>query len=286
MMAAALAATLSLAGQALAQSFTCTLPDQSTASRIVGGQDAAHSTFPWQVSIGIKDREAYEGHFCGGVLIGARWILTAAHCVVHDGQLLGPNFLGVRYGFTNLRSSSSLRAVEGVFPHRGYDGEGHDIALLKLAQPIPDAKRSYATLPRSDVAPRFVFPNACAVATGWGRTAPDQPTPSQLQAVALPIIDQETCRAAYKKHFGVDVIRESEICAGFPQGGKDACQGDSGGPLVVEGGPTGYVLAGVVSWGGYDGDKTFACAQEEGYGVYTRVSSYMGWIVKTIKANQ
>ncbi|KAH9373272.1 hypothetical protein HPB48_005017 [Haemaphysalis longicornis] len=51
--------------------------------RIVGGEDAGPLEFPWQVSLRRKvpminlDR----GHTCGGSIINANYVLTAAHCV-------------------------------------------------------------------------------------------------------------------------------------------------------------------------------------------------------------
>ncbi len=284
--AALVLAACTVASTALAQSrtFSCTLPDQSRTQRVVGGQSVDHGSFPWQVSIGFTGKSALSGHFCGGILIGAEWAMTAAHCMVDKGKVWRPNDITVRHGLTQLSDGGRALTVDRIFVHPGYRGGDNDIALLKLSSPVQGARRSYATLPQPDVARRFVFTNACAVVTGWGRTAPNQRPPDRLQGVALPIVDQETCRRAYAGHYGADAVTANEICAGFPEGGRDSCNGDSGGPLVVEGGPTGFVLAGVVSWGGYDNDSNFYCALEKGYGVYTRVSRYIPWIVETVKS--
>lgn len=60
------------------------------------------------------------------------------------------------------------------------------------------------------------------------------------------------------------------LCAGYPQGERDACVGDSGGPLMIQQNGV-YRQIGIVSQGE-------GCAIPGKYGIYTRVSSYANWI--------
>jgi secreted trypsin-like serine protease len=49
--------------------------------------------------------------------------------------------------------------------------------------------------------------------------------------VDVAATDLASCNKAYDNGINGD----SQICAGVPEGGKDACQGDSGGPLIIRG---------------------------------------------------
>merc|ERR1712168_991820 len=80
--------------------------------------------------------------------------------------------------------------------------------------------------------------------------------------VQVPVVSDEECRAAY----GESQIKDSMICAGLKEGGKDSCQGDSGGPFTC-----GNQLTGVVSWGK-------GCASPGYPGVYTQTSYFIDWL--------
>ena len=45
-----------------------------THNRTVGGSDATIDAFPWMASVVALG-------YCGSVIIGNRWVLTAAHCL-------------------------------------------------------------------------------------------------------------------------------------------------------------------------------------------------------------
>lgn len=65
-LAALLAPTLSTAA---------VIPRDDLSSQIVGGVAASAGEFPYIVSLQVSNR-----HFCGGSLINANTVVTAAHC--------------------------------------------------------------------------------------------------------------------------------------------------------------------------------------------------------------
>jgi hypothetical protein len=87
--------------------------------------------------------------------------------------------------------------------------------------------------------------------------------------VALPIVGFEACKKSY------DLV-PTQICAGFPEGGKDSCQGDSGGPLMVRDATGKYVQIGVVSYGK-------GCAEAGFPGVYEELGPHLAWIRQYVR---
>lgn len=221
--------------------------------RIVGGENTTIEEFPWQVSM-----EFMGSHRCGGSIIASNKIVTAAHCV--RGVIL--KYLQVRVGATHVGKDGQLVGVMKIIEHEDYNipSLNNDIALLFLDKDlIFDDTHQPIPLP---IHGRNVPAGSIALVTGWGALEQGGPSPSQLQYVAVPIVEDGLCEVAVR-----GVIPQTMICAGrYVEGGADSCQGDSGGPLVVSG-----VLQGVVSWG-------YGCAQEKLPGVYTRVSNFRNWI--------
>ena len=108
-----------------------------------------------------------------------------------------------------------------------------------------------------------------AVVTGWGRLTSSGPLADVLQEVNVTTISNQECRANYSHNR----ITDDMICATAV--GRDSCQGDSGGPLAVLGQAGEYSQVGIVSWGK-------ECARPGYPGVYTRLSSLLGWIQDNI----
>ncbi len=225
---------------------------------IVGGTNAPAGLYPYQVSI----QDTRGGHFCGGSIIGDRWVLTAAHCVVgsRTSQLL------VEGGITSLSSRGAMFGVRQIVVHPSYNSRtsDNDIALLELTSSA--GSLGPVDLMDAPAEGTYARSGTAAVVTGWGTLSSGGRSPDSLQHVTVPIVSDATCDASYRPYG--QSITSRMICAG--QAGRDSCQGDSGGPLVVSG-PSGWAQVGVVSFG-------FGCGDARFPGVYSRVSAFESWI--------
>ena len=240
-------------------------------SRIVGGTDASISAFTWQVSIRTAEASSNTvGHFCGGSLVRAGWVVTAAQCL--DGGT-SPIKIKVVTGTDNLNSGGTTISATKIIIHPRYNPStnDNDIALVKL-----DSKSTMQpiSLITKNAEGSVMTEGATATITGWGYTKEDGKVSPKLQQATVPIVNRQKCNApdAYNGQ-----ITENMICAGLDTGGVDSCQGDSGGPLVMKKTGGNYVLAGIVSWGE-------GCAREGKPGVYTRAAKYANWVNQKINA--
>lgn len=277
LLAAGLAACATGAG---AQSFTCTDVDGRTVSRVIGGADIPFEEAPYQVVLLVeKDDSVYR---CGGSAISRSFVLTAAHCVSGkspDGEgtvKVAPDDVVVLFGGddvpTMIEETSGTLAAE-IYVHDAYTGmiasEG-DIAVIRLASNLDLPKEAMMTLASPRMEQALMQDFTCARVTGYGLRT-DGELSDGMQFADLYIRPRADCL-----RYDLDVS-ETMLCAGYPEGDQSSCGGDSGGPLIIREGPTDWVQVGVVSWG------PEPCNVAGAYGVYTRVSSYVPWILEVTR---
>ncbi|KAK0150637.1 Chymotrypsin-like elastase family member 3B [Merluccius polli] len=239
----------------------CGIPSyQPRTSRVVNGEEARPYSWPWQVSL-----ESFYPT-CGGTLIAANWVLTAAHCITFHTYrvVLAEHDMDTQEG-----PEQSIR-VEKMILHPKWNDNcvscGNDIALLKLEKSaVLNDKVQLACLPQQGA--ELANNQPCYV-TGWGRLSSGGPRATTLQQALLPVVEPSICA---RSDWWGSSVKTTMVCAGGDS--KSACHGDSGGPLNCKGRDGRWYVQGVTSFVYGRG-----CNTPQKPTVFTRVASYIPWI--------
>ncbi|CAN7938210.1 unnamed protein product, partial [Ixodes hexagonus] len=247
--------------------------------RIVGGRKALPGEFPWQVA--LRSRKFA---FCGGTIVSATEVITAAHCVKGKREHITFRIVSGNsrvYLHCHIRTQVNLSVnntqVTDVIVHEDYkvgQNLSNDIAVLRVGEPF-DFKGSDGFVAPACLTPKEHEMKALVTISGYGTLKAGGPISEELMTVDVPVISDQKCETMYKtafQSFGQPSAFNSAtmFCTLEEGGGKDSCQGDSGGPAVQR--IDGYAfLTGVVSWG-------IGCAHENYPGVYTESSYFTDWV--------
>ncbi|KAL2307016.1 hypothetical protein Nmel_004969 [Mimus melanotis] len=173
---------------------------QKTGKRTGTGTDIKPGEFPWLVSI-----QSHGKHICGGTIISALWILTAAHCFVNE---LPPD-LTVAVGGVDLNLPLEEHNPDSLILHEEFNRTSlqNDIALILLSNPIEFSKEKIPAC----------LPFVCDMdtwqlcwAAGWENTSAASHV---LQKTQMKLISKEKC-LEQTPH-----LVESVMCAETERGG-------------------------------------------------------------------
>ncbi|XP_034354688.1 mast cell protease 8-like [Arvicanthis niloticus] len=232
------------------------LPVNTEGGEIIWGTESKPHSRPYMAYIKFYDSELVRKK-CGGFLVGEDIVMTAAHCYGS-----GTN---VTLGAHNIqdRKNTQVIRVRKYKRHEDFNSETlvNDIMILKLVH-----KAQLNSVVKTIALPKahdWVKPGQVCTVAGWG-TLPNCTSPNTLQEVNLEVQSSQKCFDRSKSYN--DSI---QLCVGNPNERKATSNGDSGGPLVCNG-----VAHGIVSY--------HFCPWTPPR-VFTRISSFIPWIQKTMK---
>lgn len=217
----------------------------------------------------------HEGH---GVLIAPQWVATAAHVIFYDYRGMTLTINGREREIERVVFHPDYsKPSEGLFtghsgPSQAYLRANHDLALVKLKDPVTDVQPLRTYPARDEVDQTFTF---------FGRGHTGDGLTGQVAKTAGTLRRAQNTFSSDLGHW---------LIYGFDQGDaaldREGLQGDgdSGSPALLSRNGELYV-AGLVAWDLYDGDiADFQGGLYGMEGAMVRLSYYADWISEVIGA--
>ncbi|XP_063911854.1 serine protease easter-like [Zophobas morio] len=254
--------------------------EENVEQRISGGEKTGIDDYPWIGLIKYRTKKGDVKHGCHGSLITNRYLLTAAHCVDPNRlNIDGLNLTSVVLGEYDVRNETDCLGddcadpiqeipVESYNMHPDYKLTtfANDIALIRMSREVEytDFIKPICLPPKNLIAPF----NQTLLIAGWGNTENNVMNPTKVQARFM-LRRKETCRVNRN-------LTTKQFCAGSTHNAQ-TCPGDSGGPLMMRKklDTQRLFLIGVYSLG-------VGCQFNTNTSIYSKVSSYIEWVVTTI----
>jgi secreted trypsin-like serine protease len=253
---------------ARASSSTSTPNPNLRQPRIINGTTAEADRYNYFVHLETPIPDSNKISMCGGSLIAADVVLTAAHCSSSNSTLAFIN----RHDLGDISDGIAI-PVEEYLPHPEYSITtwlDNDFKLLFLRDPAPQ-DAAFVKL-NNDTNVPAAGDYVTVMGHGLTKFNVTDSDSSELLEVELNVVSNEECTERYKDCPPDSVITDNMLCA--EDIGVGHCQGDSGGPLVIKGNNvhgSNDVQVGVVSWAA-------GCAHPDYPGGYARVSEAFEWI--------
>ena len=194
----------------------CSVNNANIDARIVGGELAPSHSWGWAVSLRVDGF----GHICGGTILSAHYILTAAHCV-EDPDMPRVTLIAA-VGTDTLNDKQGQRpSVSKIYLHPKWNKntKENDMAILRLKNAISfkDKNTAKMCLPpvRELVETEFPATSSDLVAIGWGSTSSGGSSSNSLRQVTIQAVAKEAPKCVSMIH-----NNQLQFCAAVSGGGK------------------------------------------------------------------
>lgn len=111
----------------------------SRKKRIINGEEAEIEEFPYLVQLHVWHGNVHDYRYklwCGGTIVGPKYVLSAAHCLVNTKVIIQPYHVQIHYGTKYIYSLDDYEFLDVVYYeiHGEYDyiTNQNDISILKV----------------------------------------------------------------------------------------------------------------------------------------------------------